>query len=347
VPDLLQISLGTTHGLRISDAWFAKLAEQAGVTVETVAVRIGLTDRLRRGYPVNDLVEAVAARRATASALRRLRPRAVIFSTTTAALLSPELRCPYAVRLDAPAAMNRPGARNAVLHALERRSLDAAALVLPTGRVAKAALPEGSAPAVIVPPPVVIPDAAARVRDDPVAVAYIPDPKAKGLDILCRAWALADKPAGARLDVFGIERERATRHLRRTGVPEPPGVGWHGLAPADRFHASLGRCRMFVTSARWEDFGMAQLEALALGALLVCTATDGPFEAGEIARELKPDLVATDQSPDALSRRITCAFALGEQELKEYRAEASTRLDAYRPDAVARTIGERVLPALL
>src|SRR5205807_9788562 len=122
--------------------------------------------------PVNDLVAAVAARRATAGALTRLHPRAVVFSTTTAALLSPDLGCPFAVRLDAPAAMNRPGARNAVLHALERRSLDAATLVLPTGRVAKAALPEGSAPAVIVPPPVVIPDAAARVRDDPVAVAY-------------------------------------------------------------------------------------------------------------------------------------------------------------------------------
>jgi glycosyltransferase involved in cell wall biosynthesis len=104
---------------------------------------------------------------------------------------------------------------------------------------------------------------------------------------------------------------------------------------------------MFIMSARWEDFGMAQLEALALGSLLVCTATDGPFEAGAIARELKPELVAADQSPDALSRSISGAFALADRQLEAYRAAASRKLDPYRPDAVALTIAERVLPALL
>jgi len=64
-PDLLQISLGTTRGLRIADGWFAQLAGQAGVTVETVGVRVGETRRLRRAYPVTDVVEALAARRAS------------------------------------------------------------------------------------------------------------------------------------------------------------------------------------------------------------------------------------------------------------------------------------------
>jgi glycosyltransferase involved in cell wall biosynthesis len=347
VPDLLQISLGTTHGLRVSDAWFARLSEQAGVSVETVAVRIGLTDRLRRAYPVNDLVEAAAARRATNGALRRLRPRAVVFSTTTAALLAPDPGCPYAVRLDAPAVMNRPGARNAVLHALERRSLAAATLVLPTSSVANRALPAGSAPAIVVPVPVIVPDLPTDSRRGPLAAAYTPDPKAKGLDILCRAWALADKPPDARLDVFGIEPERARRHLRRTGVPEPPEIRWQGLTPPEQFHSAIAGCRMFITSARWEDFGMAQLEALALGAVLVCAATDGPFEAGEIARQLNPTLVAADHSPLALAAGISRAFMLGEGELDEYRTSASARLAPYRPDAVAGTIAERVLPALL
>jgi glycosyltransferase involved in cell wall biosynthesis len=345
--DLLQISLGTTHGLRVSDAWFARLVEQAGASIETVAVRIGLTDRLRRAYPVNDLVEALAARRATATSVSRLRPRAVVFSTTTAGLLAPELGCRYAVRLDAPAALNRPGARNAVLHALERRSLSRATLVLATSSLAAAALPLDPSKAVIVPPPVVVPDLALRQRDDRLAVAYTPDPKAKGLDILCRAWALADLPPGACLDVFGIEPERARRHLRRTGVPEPQNLRWRGLAPADDFHATLARCRVFITSARWEDFGMAQLEALALGALLVCTATEGSFEAGEMARELKPELAAADQSPGALSRSISRAFALDDRDREAYQASSSARLADYRPAAIARTIAERVIPVLL
>jgi glycosyltransferase involved in cell wall biosynthesis len=347
VPDLLQISLGTTHGLRVSDAWFAKLAEEAGVSVETVAIRIGLTDRLRRAYPVNDLVEALAARRATTSALGRLSPRAVVFSTTTAALLARDPGRPYAVRLDAPAVMNRPGARNAVLHALERRSLAGAALLLPTGAIAAAALPAAPAPVVVVPPPVVVPEIPRGGEREPLAVAYTPDPKAKGLDLLCRAWAQADIPADARLEVFGIERERALRHLRRSGVPEPRNVRWLGLAPVQDFHATLARCRLFVTSARWEDFGMAQLEALALGALLVCGPTGGPFEAGQIARELKPELVAADESPDALSGSISRAFGLKDGEAEAYRTSAAARLAGYRPAAVARIIAEQVIPALL
>jgi hypothetical protein len=347
LPDLLQISLGTTHGLRVSDARFAKLAQEAGTTVETIAVRIGLADRLRRAYPVNDLVEAAAARRATAAGVSRTRPRAVVFSTTTAALLAPDLGRPYAVRLDAPAAMNRPGVRNAVLHWLERRALAGATLVLPTSAAAMAALPEGAATAVVVPVPVFVPDLPSPPTREPLAVAYTPDPKAKGLDILCRAWELADTPPDARLEVFGIERERALRHLRRTGVPEPSGVSWRGLTSAEDFHDALARCRACITSARWEDFGMAQLEALALGALLVCTATDGPFEARGIARELKQELVAADQSPDALSGSITFAFGLGEPELVAYRAEASRMLGPYRPAAVASTVAQKVLPALL
>jgi glycosyltransferase involved in cell wall biosynthesis len=124
-------------------------------------------------------------------------------------------------------------------------------------------------------------------------------------------------------------------------------VHWRGLAPTEQFHAALGGCRTFITSARWEDFGMAQLEALALGAVLVCTATDGPFEAGKIARELNPELVAADQSPDALAACISRAFGLGARELERYRASVPARLAPYQPAAVTRTIAERVLPALL
>jgi len=347
VPDLLQISLGTTHGLRVSDAWFASLAEQAGVSVETVSVRIGLMDRLRRAYPINDLVEALAARRATASAVRRLQPRAVVFSTTTTALLAPDLRCPYAVRLDAPAVLNRPGAHNAVLHALERRSLAAATLVLPTSAAAERSLPPTSAPSVVVPPPLVVSEPPSQQGGERLAVAYTPDPKAKGLDILCRAWGLADVPPRARLEVFGIEPERALRHLRRTGVPEPPNVRWRGLTSPTEFHAALARSTVFITSARWEDFGMAQLEALALGAVLVCTATAGPFEAGGLARELRPELAAADQSPGALTSCIDRAFALEEPEIESYRSSAGTLLAPYRPEVITRTIAERVAPALL
>ncbi len=345
MPDLLQVSLGTTRGLRSSDAWFADFTRRAGVSIETIGVRVGATAALRRAYPVTDLVEAVAARRATASGLARMRPRAVVFSTTTAALLAPDPNCPFAVRLDAPARLNRPGVHNAPVHALERRSLSRARLVLPCSVAAETALPPGSARSVVVPPPVRVSAEAHHPREC-LAVAYTPDPKAKGLDLLCKAWVRAAIP-DARLEVFGIEPAVARRHLRRTGAPEPANVSWRGWTPPEQFHAAVARSQAFISSARWEDFGMAQLEALALGALLVCTATQGPFEAGSIARELRAELVAPDLNPESLAVCVTHAFALDEASEKAYRGDALTRLVPYRAETIARTIAERVLPTLL
>ncbi len=346
MPDLLQISLGTTRGLRSSDAWFQAFVRQAGATIETVGVRVGTTARLRRAYPVTDLVEALAARRAAASAVKRVSPRAVVFSTTTAALLAADPGRPFAIRLDAPARLNRPGVHNSVLHLLERRSLARATLVLPTSELAAAALPSPARRTVIVPPPVFVNmDSEPAGGRERLAVAYTPDPKAKGLDLLCRAWELAAL-GDARLEVFGVEREQALRRLRRDGVPEPRNVCWAGWVPVEQFHRTVATSTAFITSARWEDFGMAQLEALALGALLVCTATRGPFEAGAIARGLAPELVAGDQSPEALAACIRRAFALGDDAVSRYRHGASSRLDRYRPDAIAQTIEEHVLPVL-
>ncbi len=346
--DLLQISLGTTRGLRLSDAWFADLVRRAGVSVETVGIRIGISGRLRRAYPVNDIVEALAARRAAATALARTRPRAVVFSSTTASLFAPDPHCPYAVRLDSPARLNRPGPQNLPLHLLERRRLAAARLVLPWSHAAADALPVGAAPAVVVPPPLFAgaEPPAPRAARERVAVAYTPDPKAKGLDLLCRAWGLAALP-DARLEVFGIEPELAESWMRRKGVIEPPNVLWRGWVAPEQFQAALSRAWAFVTSARWEDFGMAQLEALALGALLVCTATDGPFEARAIARELGPELVADDQSPQSLAGCLQSAFAFDAASADAYRGDAFIRLSPYRSGAVARVIEEEVLPALL
>jgi glycosyltransferase involved in cell wall biosynthesis len=348
VTDLLQISLGTTRGLRLADASFAELARRAGASVETVAVRIGAGAPLRRAYPVNDVVEALAARRAAASALRRLRPRAVVFSSTTAALLAPDPGVPYAIRLDSPARLNRPGLQNLPVHVLERRRLAGASLVLPWSRAAAGALPDGAPPAVVVPPPLSVGEAPPepRAERERVAVAYTPDPKAKGLDLLCRAWALAGL-ADARLEVFGIEPSFARQWLRRKRVAEPAGLVWRGWVAPEEFHAALRRSWALVASARWEDFGIAQLEALALGALLVCTATEGPFEARAIARELVPELVADDQSPEALAACLTAAFALSDGAAVAYRREAKDRLEPYRPGTIGQTIAERVLPALL
>jgi glycosyltransferase involved in cell wall biosynthesis len=343
--NLLLLSLGTTQGLRLADRAFADAVERAGASVSVAGVRIGMTGRLRRGYPVTDLVEAAAARRALPAALRRHRPDAVVFSATTAALLAPEIDIPYAVRFDSPAGLNRPGPLNAPLHALERSRFARARLLLPWSHAAVAALPPGSAPAVVVPPPVV-PSAPVDEPRTRLAVAYTPDVKAKGLDVLAAAWAAAAVPE-ARLEVFGVPAERARAYLARCGVAEPPAVVWRGMAPAEEFRAALRRARTLVVAARWEDFGMAQLEALADGALLTTVPADGPYEALAIARELAPELVAEASDPAALAACVRRAFDLDDDRLRAYRAAAAERVEAFRPERIDDTIRRQVLPALL
>ncbi|MDX6642560.1 MAG: hypothetical protein QOD76_522, partial [Solirubrobacteraceae bacterium] len=288
--DVLLVSLGTTHGLRVADESFATLLERAGATVRVASTRVGRLHVVRRvgpgAYPLVDLVEAAAARRAFRTAVAATRPRAVVFSTTTAALLAPVSDLPYAVRLDAPAVVNRPGARNAIQHALERRRLAGARLVLPWSRACADVLPSGSALAVVVPPPLE-PSGATDRRRKRLAVAYAPGPREKGLDLLCAAWAAAGLKR-ARLAVFGIDEARGRSYLARHGVPEPAGIEWRGLVAHAEFRAALREARAFVSASAWEDYGQVQLEALADGALLVCAPGGGTFEALPLARALDP-----------------------------------------------------------
>jgi hypothetical protein len=344
-PDLLLLSLGTTMGLRIADAQFAALARQAGASVALAGVRIGLTDRLRRGYPVNDLVEAIAARRALDAALHRHAPRAVVLSTTTAALLARTPGIPFAVWLDSPARLNRPGHRNAPLHLLERRRLAQARLVLPLSPAAADALPAGSAPSVVISPPLQ-PSPPRTGPSEPLVVAYTPDPKAKDLELVCRAWEVTSAP-GVRLVVTGIPAGNARAFLARRGMSPPPGVELAGILSPAEFGSLLSRARAFLSAARWEDFGQAPLQALDRGAALVSAPAGGPFPALAIARDLWPAFVAADRAPRSLATALEAALRAAEPELSAYREAALQRLAPYREAAQVQRLRDEVLPRLL
>ena len=354
--DVLVLSLGTTRGLRVADAQLAELLGRAGASVALAGVRIGLGDRLRRGYPANDLVEALAARRALASALTRERPRAVIFSTTTASLLGAvPTEVPVGIWLDSPARLNRPGRHNAVLHRLERRRMAQARVVLPWSAPALEALPDTVGRAVVVSPPIELGPSPAAERD-PVVVAYTPDPKAKDLELLCRTWeryvTLSREPGGlvgvaqARLVLTGIEPGWAREFLRRRGIAAlPPRLEFAGMLDRASFRHRLERCAVFLSTARWEDFGQAPLEALAAGAALVCAPGGGPFPALALARELEPRFVAATRSPDLLARAL--GLALSSRDLHRYRAEARAAVADLAADAVVARLRDEVLPLLL
>jgi glycosyltransferase involved in cell wall biosynthesis len=337
--DIALVSLGTTAGLRSSDEAFARVIRGAGASCRIVRVRLGAAGRLRRQIAVTDLVEAIAARRAA----REPAARAVVFSTVTAAFLQrPDV--PYAVRFDAPAAMNRRGLSGAWQRAREPRTLRAADLLIALSEeAARGAGVEASERLVVMPIPVEEVDGASERDID--AVAFAGSPRKRGLELFCRAWRDA-APGGARLVVGGVEPERALAWLERQGVEPPPGIEWAGDLPRERWLETVGRARLFVNASRWEDFGLAQLEALSAGTALATVPSPGAYEALKLARTLDPDLVADDMSPPALAAALRAGLAMDASRRSDYALRAAELLEPYRPAALARAAAERVLPAL-
>ena len=336
--DIALVSLGTTPGLRRSDEAFAGLVRGAGASCEVVRVRIGVSGGLRRHAAVTDLVEALAARRSA----RGASARAIVYSTVTAALLH-RPPVPYGVRFDATAALNRPGLGGAWQRRRERSVLDRAAVLMPVSRGAADEVAGARPPAVRVPIPIEpVPGSPARDVD---AVAYAGYPRKRGLELLCAAWSEA-APAGARLVVGGADRDKGLRWLRRTGVAEPDGVEWAGELPRERWLELVGRARLFVNASRWEDFGIAPMEALAAGTPVATVPTPGSFEALPLVGELAPELVAAEIEAGALAGAIRAGLGLGEDERARYAERAVELLAPYRAEAVARVVAEEVLPAL-
>lgn len=347
-PDAAIVSLGTTAGLRHADATLRELLEQSGLGTELVSVELGRPVLRRRWRPLVDLGEALAARRAARRAFGDAgEPRpALVFSTSTAALLQPRKLWeggPAAIRFDSPAALNRRGAGGLVQRRLERRAFARATLLLPWSEPAAAAARAlaGATALVVLPPPVE--GAAAEGPRDLPAVAYAANPAKRGLDLLCTAWADAGE---GELRVAGIEPERAAAWLRGRGMAPPPGVSFCGLLAPEAFRELLGQARVFVNASRWEDFGIAQLEALAAGALLVTVPSPGPYAALGLARELDPELVATAAEPADLGGALAAGLSRTPEQASSYRRRAEPLLAPYRRETVAETVRRSVAPAL-
>jgi hypothetical protein len=110
------------------------------------------------------------------------------------------------------------------------------------------------------------------------------------------------------------------------------------VAPAE-YRALLRRTRVFVAAPRREDFGIAPLEALADGAMLVTTPAAGPYPALGLARMLDPRLVSED-----LAGALRAAL---DDPSPEYAQRAAALVAPYSRAAVDLTVSERVLPRLL
>jgi hypothetical protein len=319
--DVLLVSLGTTAGLRAVDRERAASLERAGASVAVARAR---PTREPRTFPLLDLAQARAAGRAAREGLREHSPRAVLYSTTTAALLWPR---PGAIHFDAPAAGNRPGRHGLWQRPVERRRFAQAPLLVAQSQdgLAEAPVPPRGE-ALVVPVPVE-PSGPASGERDVTAVTYAADATKKGLARVLEAWARARRD-GEELVVAGLRSH-----------PGVPGARPGGLMAPDEFRALLRRARVYVTAPRREDYGLTQLEALADGAMLVTTEAPGPYAALPIARELDPRLVGDD-----LAGALRAAL---DDPAEGYSERAAAALAPYRRNAVDAVVAERLLPRLL
>jgi glycosyltransferase involved in cell wall biosynthesis len=102
-----------------------------------------------------------------------------------------------------------------------------------------------------------------------------------------------------------------------------------------------------VNAARYEDWGMAQMEALAAGVPIATLPTPGPNVALPLVRELAPSLVARGTGAADLAEAIRAGMALSEDERGRLAARSAALLSPYSEAELARRVAGEVLPRLL
>ncbi len=348
--DVLVVSLGSTDGLRTADEELEDSLRRAGASV---AIARPFPPAAIRTLMLTDLVWAHAARAAASHMLGQLRrspPRAIVYSSTTAALLWPR---PGAIRFDAPAAANRPGRHGLWQRPLERRRLRQAPLLLPwsEGGLREAPASAGRGDRALVLPVPVEPSGPPEPVRDIAAITYAANPVKKGLDRVLSAWrevraqlrsegdraGLGSAGDPGELIVAGVSADEL--ELAGFALAGEEGVRVVGALSSKDYRALLRRARVFVCAPRREDYGLAQLEALADGCLLVSTPAPGPYAALPIARELDPRLVDED-----LAGALRLAL---ENPAADYGARAGEAILPFGRPAVDRLVAEEMLPRLL
>jgi glycosyltransferase involved in cell wall biosynthesis len=346
---VLIVSLGSTGGLRSADVELCESLCRAGADAQIASAA---TQPQVPSMMLTDLLWARAARAAALAHLRREPADAIIYSSTTAALLWPR---PGAIRFDAPSAGNRHGRHGLWQRPLERRRLERASLLLPWSEGGLSEVPAAARRgdrALVLPVPVEPSDPLGSVdpaeaceqagssrpparERDIAAITYAANPLKKGLDRVLGAWMKVRRPS-EELVVAGV----SIGDLESCGLELPAeGVRLTGMLAGEEYRGLLRRARVFVCAPRREDYGQAQLEALADGCQLVSTDAPGPYLALAIARELDRRLVGED-----LAGALRLAL---DEPLPGYPKRALELLGRLDRGAIDALVEHQLLPRLL
>ena len=325
--DVLLVSLGATAGWRgatpeLAASLRARRA-RASRSPRPRAAREWRTFALHR--------PRAGARRARAprgAAIAAHRPRAIVYSSTTAALLAP--------------APGRDPLRRAGRRQPPRppRALAAAGRAPPACRArrcscrgARAGWPRRRAPhadAVVVPVPVEPSGRRPPAARDVAALAYAADPRQEG-----------PRPRARRLGAARRDGRDAASSPACDGPRRGRGrASGRGLLPREDYRALLRRARVFVAAPRREDYGIAQLEALADGCRARHDAGAGPVRRRSRSRARSTRGSSPTISPARSAPRSTTP----RRATRSARAEL---LAPYRPRGGRRVVREQLLPRLV
>jgi hypothetical protein len=324
-PDLVVVSVASTMGWATSSRELVAALRRAGA--EVAHATAAEVPRVRT-YMATDFVEARLARRAWGALPAAARAAPVIYASITSSLLWPR---PGAIWLDVLTRENRPGRHGIWQRHVELRRLAAAPLVLTMAERSLDPLGDAAPERVVVPVPVdpTLDVSAAADRDIDV-LTYAGNPFKRRLDFVLQTWASARR-GSERLVVAGLDDAG--------GATVPPGVEFTGRLTTPEFRALCRRARVFAAAPTREDFGIAPLEALSDGCMLVTTPAPGPYPARDIARALDPRLVADD-----LVGPLRLAL---DEPRPGYLERAAELMVPFSRNAVDATLARDVIPALV
>jgi glycosyltransferase involved in cell wall biosynthesis len=157
--------------------------------------------------------------------------------------------------------------------------------------------------------------------------------RAKGIDVLIEAQSLLAARGFAACEMAkdcsilgdGPERASLTRRAHQLGAP----IRFEGFQSHP--YPSIAAASIFVSPSRWETFGVAIVEAMALGTPVIATATDG---AREIITDGVDGVLVEPENPHALAAAI--ARLAGDPESRAELARRG-RITALKYDAVTIT----------
>lgn len=124
-----------------------------------------------------------------------------------------------------------------------------------------------------------------------------------GIDVLIRAFALAREELGdgLRLEVYGQGSQRSELETLAASLGVADAVRFAGAIGHDRVPEVLRGLDIFAALSRWESFGVAILEASAVGLPVVVSDAPGPME---VTRDGVTGLVVPREDAVAASAAI-------------------------------------------